>query len=166
MIPVLRNLPDVRALSTQQTEQGHWLIRVQSTLDGTRCRRCGREIRDLHGWDAAVHLRHLPLFDGPVFLEIRAKRYRCPYCTGNPTTTQRCEWYKPRSPNTNVYEQWALRMLSNSTGADAARQLGGSGETIDGLLDRWIERAVDRDAWERLGVLGLDAIALKRGHRT
>src|SRR5262249_62107321 len=56
-------------------------------------------------------------------------------------------------------------MLINSTGADAARKLGVSEETIDGLLDRWIERAVDWEAWERLGVLGLDEIALKRGHR-
>ena len=164
-IQVPLNLPDVRVLSTQRTAQGHWLIRVESTLEGTRCRRCGREIRDLHGLDAAVQLRHLPLFDVPVFVEIRPKRYRCPYCAGNPTTTQRCAWYEPRSPNTNAFEQWALRMLINSTVADAARKLGLSEETLDGILDRWIERTVDWDAWERLGVLGLDEIALKRGHR-
>jgi transposase len=164
-IQVPLNLPDVRVLSTHRTKQGHWLIRVESTLEGTQCRRCGREIRDLHGWDAVVRLRHLPLFDVPVLLEIRPKRYRCPSCAGNPTTTQRCAWYEPRSPNTNAYEPWALRMLINSTVADAARQLGVSEETIEGLLDRWIERAVDWDAWERLGVLGLDEIALKRGHR-
>jgi transposase len=56
-------------------------------------------------------------------------------------------------------------MLINATVVDAARTLGGSEETIDGLLDRGIERAVDGDAWERLGVIGLDAIARKRGHR-
>ena len=56
-------------------------------------------------------------------------------------------------------------MVINATGADAARTLGGSEKTIEGMLERWIERAVDGDAWERLGVLGLDAIALKRGHR-
>jgi transposase len=165
LIPVPLNLPDVWVLSVERTAQGHWLIRVESTLDGTRCHCCGREIRDLHGWDAAVRLRHLPLFDVPVFLEIRPKRYRCPSCTGNPTTTQRCEWYEPRSPNTKAYEQWALRMLINATVADAARKLGVSEETMEGLLDRWIERTVDWDAWERLGVLGLDEIALKRGHR-
>jgi transposase len=164
-IQVPLNLPDVRVLSAHRTEQGHWLIRVESTLEGTRCRRCGREIRDLHGLDAAVRLRHLPLFDVPVFLEIRPKRYRCPYCTGSPTTTQRCVWYEPRSPNTKAYEQWALRMLINATVADAARKLEVSEETIEGLLDRWIERTVDWDAWERLGVLGLDEIALRRGHR-
>ena len=164
-IQVPLNLPDVRVLSTQRNAQGHWLIRVESTLEGTQCRRCGREIRELHGLDAVVRLRHLPLFDVPVFIEIRPKRYRCPSCAGNPTTTQRCEWYEPRSPNTKAYEQWALRMLINSTVADAACKLGVSEETIEGLLDRWIERTVDWDAWERLGVLGLDEIALKRGHR-
>src|SRR6266542_791705 len=165
LIQVPLNLPDVRLLSTHRTGQGHWLIRVESTLEGTRCRRCGREIRDLHGLDAVVCLRHLPLFDVPVFIELRPKRYRCPFCVGAPTTTQRCEWYEPRSPNTKAYEQWALRMLINATVADAARKLRVSEETIEGLLDRWIERAVDWDAWERLGVLGLDEIALKRGHR-
>jgi transposase len=165
LIQVPLNMPDVRILSTQRTEQGHWLIRVESTLEGAQCRRCGREIRDLHGLDAVVRLRHLPLFDVPVFIEIRPKRYRCPFCSGNPTTTQRCAWYEPRSPNTKAYEQWALRMLINATVTDAARKLGVSEETIDGILDRWIERAVDWDAWERLDVIGLDEIALKRGHR-
>ena len=164
-IQVPLNLPDVRILSTQRTEQGHWIIRVESTLEGAQCRRCGREIRDLHGLDTVVRLRHLPLFDVPVVIEIRPKRYRCPSCSGHPTTTQRCEWYEPRSPNTKAYEQWALRMLINATVTDAARKLGVSEETIDGILDRWIERAVDWDAWERLGVIGLDEIALKRGHR-
>jgi transposase len=165
IIQVPLNLPDVRVLSTQRTEQGHWFIHVECTLEGTRCRRCGREIRDLHGLDAAVRLRHLPLFDVPVFVEIRPKRYRCPSCAGNPTTTQRCVWYEPRSPNTKAFEQWALRLLINSTVADTARKLALSEESVEGLLDRWIERTVDWDAWERLGVLGLNEIALKRGHR-
>jgi transposase len=165
IIQVPLNLPDVRVLSTQRTEPGHWLIRVESTLEGTRCRRCGREIRDLHGWDAVVRLRHLPLFDVPVLIEIRPKRYRCPFCAGGPTTTQRGVWYEPRSPSTKAYEPWALRLVINATVTDAARKLGVSEETIEGLLDRWIERAVDWDAWERLGVIGLDEIARTRGHR-
>jgi transposase len=112
-----------------------------------------------------VRLRHLPLFHVPVFVELQPKRYRCPFCSGNPTATQRCEWYEPRSPNTKAYEQWALRMLINATVTDAAPKLGVSEETIDGILDRWIERAVDWDAREKLGVIGIDEIMLKRGHR-
>jgi transposase len=158
------NRPDVRLLSTQRTEQGHWLIRVESILEGTQCRRCGREMLDRHGVDAVVRLRHLPLFDDPVFVEIRPKRYRCPCCSGNPTTPQRCEWYAPRSPNTKAYEQWAWRMVIHATVTDAARTRGGSEESLDGILDRGLERAVDWDAWERLGGLASNEIALTRGH--
>jgi transposase len=157
--------PDSRLRATQRTAPGHWLIRVESTLEGARCRRCGREIRDLRGWDAVVRLRHLPGFAVPVFVEFRPKRSRGPYCLGNPTTTQRCPWDEPRSPNTNADEPWARRLLINATGTDAARTLGGSGETLDGLLDRWLEREVDGTAGAWLGVLGLDELARKRGHR-
>jgi transposase len=165
IIQVPLNLPDVCVRSTQRTAQGHWFIRVESTLEGARCHRCGRELRDLHGLDAAVRLRHLPLFDVPVFVEIWPTRARCPTWAGHPTTMQRCAWDEPRSPHTNAYEPWALRMLINATVADAARTLGSSEEPIDGTLDCWIERAVDWDVWERLGVLGRDEIALTRGHR-
>jgi transposase len=58
-----------------------------------------------------------------------------------------------------------LRTLINLTVADAARKLGVSEETIDGILDRWIVHEVDRGTWERLGVIGIDEIAIKRGHR-
>jgi transposase len=165
IIQVPLNVPEVRVLSPRRTAQGHWLIRVESTLEGTRCRRCGRESRDLYGWEAVVRLHHLPLFDVPVLIEMRPKRYRCPYGAGTPTTTQRCEWYEPRSPTTKADEPWALRLLINAPVTDAACKLGVSEETIAGRLDRWIERAVDGDAWERLGVRGLDEIALKRGPR-
>jgi transposase len=159
------NWPDVRILSTQRTEQGHWLIRVESPLEGAQCRHGGREIRDFHGWDAAVRLRHLPLFDGPVFVEMRPTRYRCPFCAGNPTTTPPCAWDEPRSPHTQAYEHWALRLLIHSTVSDAARQLSVSEETSEGLLDRWIARPVDWGTWDRLGGIGLEEIALTRGHR-
>jgi hypothetical protein len=159
------NWPDVRVLSTQRTEPGHWLIGVESTLEGAQGRRGGREIGDLHGLEAAVRLRYLPLFDVPVFVEIRPKRSDCPHGAGHPTTTPRGEWYEGRSPNTKAYEPWALRLLIHATVADAARKLGVSQETSDGLLDRWIARPVAWGALERLGVIGSDEVALQRGHR-
>ena len=80
-------------------------------------------------------------------------------------TTQRCAGDEPRRPNTKAYAPWAWRMLLNATVADAARTLGIAEATSDGILDRWSARAVDWDPWARLGVLGLDEIARKRGHR-
>jgi transposase len=68
------HVPDVRVLSTQRREPGHWRICVESTVAGAQCRRCGRAIRARHGWDTAVRLRHRPLFDVSVCVEIRPQR--------------------------------------------------------------------------------------------
>jgi transposase len=159
------NLPETRVVEVSQIERGHWLIRVESTLKGTTCKKCGREITDFHGLDQTIRLRHLPIFEVPVWIELRPKRYRCRFCQGTPTTSQRLEWYVPRSPNTKAYEAWLLRLLVNSTVADVAATLGIREETVEGVLDRWIAREVDWSAYERLGTIGIDEIALKRGHR-
>jgi transposase len=55
---------------------------------GTTCRKCGQGIDQFHGLDAPLRLQHLPLFEVPVWIELRPKRYRCPRCDGGPTTTQ------------------------------------------------------------------------------
>jgi transposase len=59
-------------------------------------------------------LRHLPLFEVPVYIELRPKRYRCPHCDGT-TTTQPLSWYGRRSLHTKAYEHWLLRMLIDSS---------------------------------------------------
>jgi transposase len=86
------NLPDVRIIEVSQSDK-RWLIRVESTLNETTCRKCGRTIRDFHGYDGPIQLRHLPLFEVPVWIELRPKRYRCPDCDGQ-TTTQQLSWYQ------------------------------------------------------------------------
>ena len=83
------DLPDVRVLSHRMLEGGTVLIEVESTLQTARCHRCGREIDRFHGFDRPIRLRHLPVFGRDVVVEIRPKRYQCPYCGGGPTTTQR-----------------------------------------------------------------------------
>ncbi len=159
------DLADVRVLEVSKTDQGAWQIRVESTLNGTQCHRCGRQITQFHGFDTAIRLRHLPLFETPVFIEFHPKRYRCPFCEGTPTTTQRLSWHKLRSPNTKPYEQWLLRMLINSTVTDVARKLTISEETVMGVLKRSVKSQVDWDEFDQIEVVGIDEIALTRGHR-
>ena len=76
------DLPDVRVLATQVLPDATLLIEVESTLRAARCRCCGREIDRFHGFDRPIHLRHLPVFGRAVLIEIRPKRYRCPYGEG------------------------------------------------------------------------------------
>ncbi len=159
------DLPDVRVLDVSQTEQGDWLIQIESTLEGTTCRKCGRSIHQLHGFDQAIRVRHLRVFGQSVYIEFRPKRYRCGHCDGHPTTTQRLSWHDVRSPNTKPYEKWLLGLLVNSTVADVSKRLSISEESVNGVVERWLSNTVDWDAFEELGVIGVDEIALKRGHR-
>lgn len=159
------NLPHTRVLKVSHQENGDWLIEVESTLNSTQCGQCGRDITKFHGLDKPIQLRHLPLFEVPVYLELRPKRYRCPFCKGNPTSTQTLEWYDPRSPNTKAYENWLLKILINSTITDTAHKLGVSPDIVTGVLKRQVATEIDWSAFQDLRVLGIDEISLKRGHQ-
>ena len=165
MFQIPLNLPDVRILSSEQDEDGDFIITVESTLSSTTCTHCGREISDFHAFSDPVRLRHMPIFDHKVWIVIRAKRFRCPHCDAGPTTTQRLSWYDLGHATTKDFDRHCLRTLVNSTIVDTAIKLATSEELIEGILDRWIRSSVDWDAFEWLGCLGLDEIALKKGHR-
>lgn len=162
-IQIPLDLPDVEVLETRTTPKGEWIIRVESMRQGTTCRRCGRWIEAGYGHDRPLRLRHLPILDRPVYIEIRPKRYRCPYCEDHPTTTQRLAWYEPNSPHTKAYEKTVLRELINSTVADVRRKQDVTEDAVLGIIDRHLAREVDWARFERLEVLGLDEIAVRKG---
>ena len=151
-------------LATEFRPDGALLIKVESTRLGACCSRCGRETHHFHGYDRPLQLRHLPMLERQVYLEIRPRRYRCPYCEGRPTTTQRCDWYEPNSPHTKAFEKWVLRCLVNSTVVDVSQKLGLGADAVEGILGRWLSMTVDWSRFTRLETLGIDEIALTRGH--
>ncbi len=69
------------------------------------------------------------------------------------------------SPNTKPYERWLLKFLVNSTVVDVAQKLDISEGKVAGVLDRWVATKVNWDKFKRIEILGIDEIALKRGHR-
>ena len=54
LIQIPLDLSDVRVLEVSKTEDGSWLIRVESTLRGTSCRKCGQKLTHFHGRDKAI----------------------------------------------------------------------------------------------------------------
>jgi len=158
------DVPEVRVLASRMLEDGTLLIEVESTLRTARCHRCGCEIDRFHGFDRPIQLRHLPVFGREVVIEIRPQRYRCPHCDGGPTTTQRCPWYDPNRPHTTAFEQEVLKRLVHSTVADVGRQLDLGGKAVEGIMDHRLAPAVDWAAFAALETLGIDEVALCKGH--
>lgn len=165
LISIPLDIPDVRVLQTELTKAGELILTVESTLESTHCRRCGRLLTEAYGVDEARLLRHLPILGRVVYLRIQPKRFRCPSCDDHPTTTQRLDWYDPKALHTKAYERQLLVQLVNSTFSDVSAKEDVTEDAILGVLDRWIARSVDWDSIEPFSTLGIDEIALLKGHR-
>lgn len=137
------DLPDVRVLADRMLEDGTVLIEVESTVQTAQCHRCGRTIDRFHGFDRPTRLRHLPVFGREVLIEIRPKRYRCPFCEGGPTSTQRCSRYEPNRPHTRAFEQDVLKRLVHSTVADISGQCYLGVKAVEGIVNQHVASAVD-----------------------
>lgn len=164
-ITIPLDIPNVRVLEVEIKGRGDHIITVESTIEGTRCRKCGREITEFHGHDEWITIRHLPILGRKVYIRIRPKRYRCPYCSDKPTSTQQLDFYNTRSPNTKAYEQNLLLQLVNSTIKDVSIKEDIGYEAIEGVIDRYISSEVNWAEIKKFRILGLDEISLKKGHR-
>lgn len=162
-IEIPLDLPEVRVLKYEVS--GQIIIAVESTREWAICHKCGEKTHEFHSYGRQLRLRHMPILGRSVIIEIRPKRFRCPACDGNPTTTQKLEWYDERSQNTKAYDQWLLLQTIGSTISDVARKEGISYDRVLGSIERLVLATVDWDEIEQLDVLGLDEIALKKGHR-
>jgi transposase len=164
-VTVPLDIPDVRVLSTEINKVGELIITIESVKEGTLCRQCGREIHKRQGYDDWTLIRHLPVFGRPSYLRYRPRRYQCMDCEGHPTTTQRLAWRESNSPHSMAYDDHVLLQLVNSTVEDVSIKEKVAYDCVLGALERRISASVDWGQYEALGVLGLDEIALKKGHR-
>jgi transposase len=165
LISIPLDIPDVRVLQTELTKAGELILTVESTLTNTTCRRCGRTITERHGVDQPRLLRHLPVLGRVVYIRIRPKRFRCPFCDDHPTTTQQLDWYDPNALHTKAYERHLIVQLVNSTLTDVEAKEDVTAAALLGILDRWIATSTDWDALSLFTTLGIDEIALLKGHR-
>lgn len=157
-------IPEVRVLRNEINASGELIITIESTKETARCDLCGKTIGKFHGYASWVRVRYLPVFGHPTYLRYQPKRYRCEYCDGQPTTTQHLDWHEPNTPNAFAYEQYILFQLVNSTITDVSIKEKLTYDGVLGILERNISAEVDWLQITSIGVLGLDEIALKKGH--
>lgn len=159
------DIADVEILKTEITSDGKLLIQVESRQATTICGCCGKEIRCNHGHGATIKLRHLPVLGMETYLLLRPKRAQCKDCWTEPKTTQVLEWYEQRSPHTKAYDEYLLKQLVNSTIEDVSLKENIGYDAIVGALNRQIAVAINWDEIADLNTVGLDEIALTKGHK-
>jgi len=162
---MLLKLTHIRVIRVEQTKTNAYIVTVESTLQHTTCRTCKRRTETFYRLDDWIMLQHLPICGGKVFIRLQPKRFRCPYCSDGPTTTQELPWYRPRSTFTKAYEEYLLMQCVHSTIEDVSIKEQVGYDAVEGLIDRYIAAKVDWSVYDRLDILGIDEIALKKGHR-
>ena len=159
------DISDIDINKVKITKKGYSIITVVSTVEGTRCHKCGREIIKPYGHGKTIKLRHLSILGMKTYIHIRPARYQCTHCAGKPVTTQTLNWYYPRSPHTKAYEEHIMLEMVNSTVEDVSIKEDLGYKAVMGIIYRHIDTEVNWDKIESLDTLGLDEISLKKGHR-
>ena len=163
-VPLL-GVSDVQVLGAEINERGELIIEVESTVNGTACHKCHQEANTGHGHDEPRQVRHLSVCGLKSYVQFRPKRCECQYCPKKTTTTQQVEWCLPRSPQTQAFEEHILLQLVNSTVEDVSHKEELSYDEVLGIIDRHLGTEVNWSKFEQLGVMGIDEIALKKGHQ-
>ncbi len=165
MLQIPLDIPNIDILKVEYLKNGDIIVTVKSTVKEICCRKCGKKIDKFHGCNSAITLRHLSILGRKTYIRICPARYECPHCKGKPTTTQRLSWYDQRSPQTKAFEEHILLALVNSTISDVSIKEDLGYEAIMGIIDRYVGSDVDWNKIERLDIIGLDEISLKKGHK-
>lgn len=157
-------IPDIKTENVERKGSGEFVITVTGTADGTICHKCGREITKFYGYGRNTELRHLSVSGHKTYIRIRPKRYECPYCEGNPTTTQKVSRYESGSSHTNAYEEHIILAMVSSTVTDVSMKEDIGYEAVMGIIGRRAAVRADWKSFRHIGIIGIDEISLKKGH--
>lgn len=164
-ISVPINLPNVKIININTLNNNDIIIRVESIEIGTHCKHCGRYITKIHSLNKTILLSHFPAFGTPTSIEYQPLIFQCRDCESYPTTTQKPSWYQSAGHCTQGYAHFILNLLVNSTVKDVAHQENITYKRIISIIKRYVPDSVDWSKIENINYLGIDEIALKKGHK-
>ena len=128
------------------------------------CRKCGKLIHKQYGLDECLTIRHLSILDQPVYLKIKVVRYQCMDCDEHPTTSESYDWVERKSTTTKALYRYLNRCLIHSTVEDVSRKEHVNYRIVESSLNRMVATAVDWTQYQNLETIGIDEIAVRKGH--
>ncbi len=164
------NLPlDIDSLEIikQTTDKdGNFILEVVSKKKHSTCHRCGKPATKPNGTAPTRMVRHLSVFDTPVYLKITPIRYKCENCDDNATTTEQYDWCGKNSSTTNGLDDYIMRSLINSTIEDVAKKERVGQKLVRDILDRQVTLETNWDKITDIETIGIDEISIKKGHQS
>jgi len=159
------DIPSLEIISQATNNKGEIILSVRSTKTETPCHKCGKPATIRHGNGPTQTIRHLPVLDTPMYLVITPVRYKCEHCDGSITTTEAYDWCKKGSHITNGLSDYLMRQLIHSTVEDVAKKERIGYKKLTIAINNTISTEVNWASYVSLKILGIDEIAIKKGHK-
>lgn len=160
------DIESLEIVSQETDKKGNIILHVVSKHAQSRCHKCGKPATKRNGTAPPRSIRHLPVFEKPVYLRITPVRYTCEHCDDHPTTTEQYDWCDRNSSTTKGLDEYIMRQLIHSTIEDASKKAHVSCKSIQTILNRHVDVIVDWEKIQPIESIGIDEIAMKKGHQS
>ena len=114
------DIKSLEIISQHIDNDGNIIFEVKSKNNHSTCHKCGKPATKSNGRAPIRKIRHLPIFEQPVYLKITPIRYRCEHCDDGPTTTEQYDWVERNASTSNALEEYIMRSLIHSTITDVS----------------------------------------------
>jgi transposase len=158
------DIKDLEITSQAINNKGEIILKVISTKTETPCHKCGKPATIRYGYGPELTIRHLPIFDTPVYLVINPVRYKCGDCDDTITTSEVYDWCKRGSHITTGLSDYLMRQMIHSTAEDVSKKEGVSYKKLTVAINNAIATKVNWASYSSLNNLGIDEFAIKKGH--
>jgi transposase len=158
------DIKDLEITSQAINNKGEIILKVISTKTETPCHKCGKPATIRYGYGPELTIRHLPIFDTPVYLVINPVRYKCGDCDDTITTSEVYDWCKRGSHITTGLSDYLMRQMIHSTAEDVSKKEGISYKKLTVAINNAIATKVNLASYSSLNILGIDEFAIKKGH--
>jgi len=125
------------------------------------CAQCGAPAK-LYDHQPQREWRHLDPCQHRTVLHARPPRAAC---GEHWARAVKLPWAEPSSRFTALFEGPAIEWLKEASQQAVAGQMGLSWEEIHGIMERAVERGLERRQAEKIEQIGVDEKAYRKGHR-
>jgi transposase len=135
---------------------------VHSAGTGYRCCRCGQIYLWAYDHLATRRIRDFPVWGRRCYLEYAPARVACPECGVH---VEGLDWCEPRERQTLRYERYIAMLCGLMPALDVAELEGLDKNRVYRIDRKWLERREAQREDKSVRYLGMDEIAIRKGHR-
>jgi transposase len=130
---------------------------------GFRCSECGEGALIAYDYKDARRIRDFPMHGRRVDLDVPLARVQCAACGA--TAVQGLDWLEPYARMTIRYERYVAALCSLMTATDVAEHEGLDKSVVYRIDKKWLERREALRPNQPVERLGIDEIAIRKGHK-